>query len=267
MLKSIPLKDARLNLFHAGQGSPLVFVHGFPLEHGMWQAQLDEFQHGYQVIAPDLRGFGKSDGTRELCTMADFADDLVHLLDAMNISEPVTLCGLSMGGYIAWQFALKHRSRLQRLVLCDTRARNDDAEGQQRRRDLARRVLLEGTSFLARDMPDKLYSPLTLQSAPELVEQTRRVILQTDPRAVAAASLGMAERPDVTSLLSQIDVPTLVVCGTDDAIVSPEEMRSFAEALPHAEFEVIPGAGHMAPQEHPQAFNARLRDFLAATDR
>lgn len=266
MLKMVPAGDAWLAVEQAGSGMPLVFLHGFPLEHGMWLEQIAEFQRGYQVLAPDLRGFGKSGGVRELVTMEEFADDLVTILDALDITQPITLCGLSMGGYIAWQFALKYPERLARLILCDTKAQADDEPGKQRRRDVARRVLAEGPAFLAEEMPEKLYAASTLLAAPELVAATRQGIRETDPRAIAAASLGMAQRPDVTARLPEIRVPTLLVCGSEDRLTPPEEMRRVAASLPLATFSEIGGTGHMAPQENPSAFTALVRPFLAATD-
>jgi len=266
MLKTITVGSTAFRVYHAGQGAPLLFVHGFPLDHTMWLGQLDEFAQGYQVIAPDLRGFGGSGGARNMNTMAAYANDLVQILDALEIREPVTLCGLSMGGYIAFQFATQFAERLTRLVLCDTRAQADSDEGVETRKQTADRVLSEGPGFLAENMPQKLFGPANLQTQPELISQTQEVIRQTNPQAIAAASLGMASRPDVRGWLPQLKLPTLVVCGVDDQIVLLEEMRDMAANLPQAEFAEIPQAGHMAPLENPAAFNAVLRQFLAGTD-
>src|SRR5437773_12119040 len=112
--------NVRLNVVESGRGSPLVLVHGYPLDHSMWRSQIDGLADICRVIAPDLRGFGASEVTPGTVTMEQMADDLVALLDALQIAEPVVFCGLSMGGYVGWQFALRHRSRLAKLILCDT---------------------------------------------------------------------------------------------------------------------------------------------------
>lgn len=266
MLKNVTVGNTSFQVYHAGSGAPLLFVHGFPLDHTMWQGQLDEFTRGYQVIAPDLRGFGGSGGTRNMNSMASFASDLTEILDVLEVTEPVTFCGLSMGGYIGFQFASQYSERLSRLVLCDTRAQSDSDEAFENRQAVAERVLHEGPAFLAEALPEKLFAPSILQSQPELVEETRNVIRKTDSQAIAAASLGMANRPDSRGLLGNLKIPTLVVCGVDDAIAPLAEMREMAAAIPQAEFAEIPDAGHMAPLENPQAFNDALQQFLSRTD-
>jgi pimeloyl-ACP methyl ester carboxylesterase len=88
----------------------------------MWDAQISALAAQHRVIAPDLRGFGRSEVTDGTVTMEQFADDLAGLLDALGVAEPVVYCGLSMGGYIGWQFYRKYASRLRGMILCDTRA-------------------------------------------------------------------------------------------------------------------------------------------------
>jgi pimeloyl-ACP methyl ester carboxylesterase len=128
----------------------------------------------------------------------------------------------------------------------------------------AQRALTEGVGFLAEPMVEKLFAAETRERRPELVEATRQVMLAASPRGVAAALRGMAARPDVSAWLPEIDLPTLVICGREDAITSVEEMRSMAERLPQARFVEIAGAGHMAPLEQPQAVNQAIREFLGA---
>ncbi|MCI0361991.1 MAG: alpha/beta hydrolase [Planctomycetaceae bacterium] len=251
-----------LHYVERGRGTPLLLVHGFPLDYTMWQGQLDALADQYRVIAPDLRGFGQSGVTAGLATMQLMADDLVQLLDRLAIKEPVVLCGLSMGGYVAWQFGLRYRERLAKLILCDTRAVGDTPETAANRIGLAERVLKEGPSFVAETMLPKLFAPATIDSKARCVEATRQVILRTNPKGIAAASRGMAQRPDVTPWLSRFDMPALVLCGQHDAISTPSEMRGFAEQMPQARFVEIAAAGHMAPLEKPTEVNAAIREFL-----
>jgi len=254
--------DIRLQVAERGQGQPLLLVHGYPLDHAMWRGQLDGLAETCRLIAPDLRGFGASDVTPGTATMAQMADDLAGLLDALKISEPVVLCGLSMGGYVAWQFALKYRRRLAKLILCDTRAIADTPEAAAGRLKTAERVLAEGAAVAAEALVPKLFAPATFSEQPQIVEATRQVILRTSPEGIAAALRGMSERPDVTARLPQIDVPALVLCGQHDGISPPQEMRQFAAQMPQARFLEIAGAGHMAPLEQPAAVNAAIREFV-----
>src|SRR5687768_11250493 len=121
-MQRVNIGEVALNVEDRGQGPVLLLIHGYPLDHSMWRHQLDELSHGCRVIAPDLRGFGQSTVTPGVVSMQRHAEDLVGLLDALGIREAVTVCGLSMGGYIAFQFALHHRDRLAKLILCDTRS-------------------------------------------------------------------------------------------------------------------------------------------------
>lgn len=247
-----------------GAGPPLVFIHGFPLDHTMWRQQVAHLSQSYRVIAPDLRGFGQSAGSDPNgVSMETFADDLAGLLDALDISEPVSLCGLSMGGYIAFAFVRKYPDRLRSLILCDTKASRDDEAGRRLREQTARMVLEHGPDFLADAMPDKLFAEATRRDQPELVAEIQGVIRRTPSESIAAAARGMAARPDSKELLPTITVPTLVLVGEQDAITTASEMRSLAQAVPQSTYVEIADAGHMAPLEAPHPVNAAIDHFLS----
>jgi 3-oxoadipate enol-lactonase len=258
-----------LNVAEAGTGQPMLLVHGFPLNHSMWAGQMEGLASDCRVIAPDLRGFGQSpfvpgsaaDGA---VTMEDYADDLAALLDARDVRVPVVLCGLSMGGYIAWQFWRRHAARLAALILCDTKSSADTAEAAGARRQMAERVLKEGAAVAAEAMLPKFFARSTVERQPALVESMRQAILATLPEAIAAAQRGMAQRADVTGWLKAIDVPALVLAGAEDVISPPAEMRAMAAAMPQARFVEVPEAGHMAPLEQPNAVNQAVREFLGS---
>lgn len=260
-MKSITVNGVRHEVFDEGSGTPLLLVHGFPLTHAMWQGQL-ALADRYRVIAPDLRGFGASEVVPGTTTMAQLADDCAALLDALHVKQPIVFCGLSMGGYVGWQFVKRHAARLKGLVLCDTKAAGDTPEAAETRLKLATHVLNFGTSAVAEAMPAKLFAAETFKKQPELVAAVRGLIERTDPQGLAAAQHGLAEREDVRPWLSKIAMPTLVVCGRHDVISPVDEMRDFAAQIPSARFEIIEGAGHMAPMELPQEFNTRLTAFI-----
>src|SRR5256885_291508 len=167
--------------------------------------------------------------------MERYADDLAELLDALAISggERIILVGFSMGGYIAWQFFRKYAARLRALVLCDTRAAADTDEGRAGRLKMAEKVAEWGSGRVAEMMGPKLFAPGTFSSKPEVVSAMRGVVERTPPAGIAAAQRGMAERPDMTSFLPQIRLPTLVLVGAEDAISSPADMQSIAAAIPN----------------------------------
>jgi 3-oxoadipate enol-lactonase len=261
-MQTVPLDDIDLAVEDRGAGSVLLLVHGFPLDHTMWRAQIDEFSQHYRVLAPDLRGCGASGLGGGEVTMRRYADDLAVLLERLGIRDKIVYCGLSMGGYIAWQFWQKYAERLAGLVVCDTRAAGDTPQAQAGRAELAARVLAEGAKAAADAMLPKLFGPESERNHPQAIEQTRAAILANPPAGIAAALDGMAKRPDATEMLAGIDVPTLVVAGEHDSISPVAEMRGIAARIPGAELAVIPNAGHMSPLEEPRAFNEALGRFL-----
>jgi pimeloyl-ACP methyl ester carboxylesterase len=261
-MKTIRVRDIEMGLIDAGSGLPLLLVHGFPLDHSMWKYQIDHFAPHCRVIAPDLRGFGQTTATAGTATMEQMADDLNVLLDALGVNEKILFCGLSMGGYIGWQFVRKYESRVKALIACDTRAIADTAEQAAGRRQLAERVLREGPAPVAEAMLPKLFAGETRERRPDLVEATREVIMRTSPEGIAAALHGLAERPNVTEALEKIEVASLVIVGEHDAISSPEEMETIADALPNSAWVVVPHAGHLSPLENPDVFNEALREYI-----
>jgi len=267
-MTSIALPTGELAYVDRGSGVPLLLVHGFPLDHTMWSAQIDALAAHARVVAPDLRGFGRTplaagDEARGI-TMEAYADDLAALLNALAIDEPVLLAGFSMGGYVAWQFVRKYRARLRALVACDTRAAADTEEARAGRLKMAAHVAEWGSGRVAELMGPNLFAPASFEKLRQVVAAVRQVVERTSPAGIAAAQRGMAARPDVTGLLPQIDVPTLVLVGEHDAISPPTEMKSIAAAIPEAELVVIPHAGHMTTMENPAAVNEALVRFVTA---
>jgi pimeloyl-ACP methyl ester carboxylesterase len=261
-MKTIRVRDLEMSFVEEGSGMPLLLVHGFPLDHSMWKYQIPEFAQHCRVIAPDLRGFGRTTATPGTSTMEQMADDLAALLDALGVQEKIIFCGLSMGGYIAWQFARKYEDRLQALVACDTRAIADSAEQAVSRRELAERVLREGPAPVADSMLPKLFAGETPERRPDLVSATRDLIMRTRPEGIAAALRGLADRPDVTEWLPKLEVATLVIVGEHDAISTPEEMEGIAESLPNSAWVVVPHAGHLCPLENPEVFNQAVAQYI-----
>jgi pimeloyl-ACP methyl ester carboxylesterase len=245
-----------------GVGTPVVLLHAFPLDSRMWLPQVEALG-GYEVIIPDLRGFGAgADLAGEVTDMDLLADDIAMLLDERRL-ERVVLCGLSMGGYVALAFARRHLDRLGGLVLCDTRAGADSDNARAARLAMADRVLAEGVDFLPEVMIPRLLGETTRHDQPELVQSVTEAILDQQPRGIAAAQRGMAARPDSTEVLSRITVPTLVITGLEDAFIGPEESREMAASIRDSRLVQVPGAGHLVNLEKAEMVNEALLDFLA----
>ncbi|RLS55194.1 MAG: alpha/beta fold hydrolase [Planctomycetota bacterium] len=259
------LREGAVNYVSQGFGPVVLLIHGFPLDHTMWREQIEELSTTFRVIAVDLPGFGKSFVPVGDLTIERLADWIAEFLDVTGIQEPVTVGGLSMGGCVALQFALRFPSRLSRLILCDCRAMADSTEVQKTRHETADRALREGPGFLAEAMPARLFAARTRESQPTVVKNTQDVIRQTAPEGAAGGSRALANRADVRGRLNEIRCPTLLIVGAEDMISTVDEMRTMAEALSAGTLVEIPGAGHMAPLEVPEIVNAAIQNWLAAS--
>lgn len=262
-MDTVTVRDFSMAIEKQGQGDPaLVFVHGFPLDHSMWKYQLEEFSADHLCVAPDLHGFGKSSRAFSKLTMEHMADDLEAMLEPAGILGKFVLVALSMGGYVALEFARKYADSLAGLILCDTRAGADTPAAAAGRQEMAERVEKEGVLPVVEAMFPKLIEQQWKKNNPSDAEHLWHMMMSSHPETVAAALRGMAERTDHTATLAQINVPTLVIVGDNDAITPPAESQAMAGALPQAELVEIAGAGHMAPLEKPADVNKAMRAFL-----
>jgi pimeloyl-ACP methyl ester carboxylesterase len=248
-----------------GEGAPLLLVHGFPLSRRMWAPQCGALHGAWRCLAPDLRGFGESGATPPF-SVDQWADDLAAMLDEVGAREPVVLCGLSMGGYVAFAFWRRHRERVRALVLADTRPDADTPEGIERRRRTIAVARERGSASVATLLEGGMLGATTRERRPEIAALVRAMIAATPVEGIVGASEAMIARPDSTDLLGTIDVPTLVVVGEEDTISPPDVARAMHAAIPTSRLEVIPGAGHLTTLERPAAFNCVLGDWLDSLD-
>jgi len=244
-----------------GDGPAILFVHGYPFDRTIWQDQIEALE-GYRRIAPDLRGMGESDAPDLGYGMAIYADDLAALLDALGV-EDVVLCGLSMGGYVIFEFLRRWRDRVRALILVDTRAEADGAEARRARDGAAATARESGADAVADAMLPKVLSTTTLDSAPGIVERMRRIMAATPVAGMVGALAAMRDRHDNTGLLPTLaGLPTLVIVGEDDSLTPPDGARRMAAAIPGARLVVISGAAHVPPVEKPSETTAAILDFL-----
>lgn len=240
----------------------LLCIHGFPLDHALWDAQVAGLANVAQVLAPDLRGFGDDQRpVPEVMTMEAYAADLKELLDERGVDR-VVLCGLSMGGYVAMAFLDLWPERVAGLVLCNTRANADTPEGRAARQATAQNAFEKGVEVIARAMAPTLLSERSKRTHPELMARMEAMIARQRPEAVAAAALGMSERPDRHPVLRDCRVPALVITGSEDALMPLHTSQAMVDALPHGQLVVLPDAGHLTNLEATEAFNGTVHEFL-----
>ena len=235
----------------------LLLLHAWPLDARMWEPQVAGFDtSGVPVVAPHLPGFGGTEGAGDVMTMASAAERSLRELDSTGL-ERALVCGLSMGGYVAFELWRRAPERFAGLVLANTRAVADTSEAVTTRRELAARLIREG-NVLAKSPPPLLSG----HASEELQARVRELIADQPASSIAAASLGMAERPDSSSDLAGISVPTLVVTSDEDAMIPPDVSAAMAEGIPGARLETIPRAGHLSSLEAPDEFNRLLQQHL-----
>jgi pimeloyl-ACP methyl ester carboxylesterase len=264
-MPDLEVDGRRTRYLDEGEGEPvLCFIHGFPFESAMWRPQLDHLvARGHRCIAPDLYGFGASEVPAERTdySIPGYADQVAGLLDALD-PGPVVLAGLSMGGYIALDLVSRRPELVRALVLADTRAEADTDEGRQRRAD-QQAFLADGgeRSSLGEGMLDAIIG----KQGPErerAIRTVRAFMLATPLEGWIGALEAMRTRADVTSRLSGIAVPTLVLVGMDDALTPVTAATTLAEGIPGAELVVLPDVGHVSNLEGPHEFTMALDRFL-----
>jgi 3-oxoadipate enol-lactonase len=249
-----------------GNGPPVLFLHAFPLNLRMWDAQARALEATHQVVRFDARGFGGTPPGDGLLTMERIADDAVALLDHLGLSKTI-VCGLSMGGYATFALMRRHPERVKGLVLADTRTAPDSTEAKRARSAQAETVRREGPPGIADAFLQKAVGETTRKEHPEVVARVREMILAASNRGIVDALAGLAARADSGPTLREIKVPTLVVCGAEDALTPVADSEAIQRGVPGSRLVTIPKAGHLSSLEDPAAFNAALLAFVQTVPR
>ena len=257
--------DAQLFYETGGIGPDVVVLHPFPLNHHFWDAIVPQLNTRYRVITPDLRAHGDSDAGNGPVFMAKLADDLDRLCRKLDITRAIFV-GVSIGGYTLFEFMKRYRARANALVLANTRAGAETADGRTARLQIAEKLGREGTAAFIDDLLQKLFSKTTLVNRPDIVDAARVMAKAMSPSDIAQVQRGMAGRADSIPTLAAIDVPTLVIAGEDDS-VPLSELELIHRRIAGSQMRVIPKAGHYAAMEQPAEFGRLLWTFLDALPR
>lgn len=256
------VREREVGYDDSGSGPAVIWLHAFPLDRRMWAGTVAALAaSGRRLITVDARGFGQS-APGGGCSIAQLADDLAGLMDALDIPA-ATVGGLSMGGYVALAFARLHPRRLSRLILAATRAAADTPQALQARQQALALIAREGAAiYLDQSLP-RLLAPA---AAPSTLTEVRALAETRAPSLVAGIE-ALRDRPDRTAELGAIRVPTLVISGALDQVVSPGEMRLMSQAIPGSRFVSLEGAGHLVNIESPAPFTQAVLEFLGSQER
>jgi 3-oxoadipate enol-lactonase len=255
--------DAEIVYWSLGSGPPVVLLHPFPAHHEFWLPVAESLSTRYRIILPDLRGHGESEIGEGPATMEKHAADLARVLDHANVGR-TPLVGVSIGGYLLFEFWRKSRGRVAALGLCNTKAPADAPEARAGRLQAANDVLDRGTEPFFESIIPKLFGKTTREARPDLVDGALRMMRKMSPEDVAQIQRGMAVRPDSVETLKTINVPTLLVTGDEDILTGVNEAELMRQHISASQLRVIPKAGHYAPWEQPQDSANILRQFLDA---
>jgi pimeloyl-ACP methyl ester carboxylesterase len=242
----------------------LVLLHAYPLDSRFWKPQIDALANGFEILAPDLLGFGAAAAGPDEIPIDLAADAVIRLLDQHHV-EKAAIAGCSRGGYIALSIARRYPERVCSLILMDTRATPADPQEKQQWTQTIDRLNREGIGVLPEIMLPRLLSKHALENRPDLVARLTEIILSQQPAAAAAAARGMANRPDQTPALKDIQIPTIAIAGVHDAAF--ESTKAIAAAVPGAKFLEIPNAGHVCNLEQPELVNQAIRTFLSTNSK
>ncbi len=246
-----------LNVTDLGEGTPILWIHGFPLASSMYEHQLAI--RGVRHVMPDLPGFGQSRPQGDQVSMDDYARMCIDLLDHRGIDRAV-FAGFSMGGYICFAAARLAPERMRGLILIDTRETADTNEARKGRYDSIEKVKKEGIRPIVESMLPKMLTP---DAPPETRERVREIMSSSSADGVIAALHAMATRPDSTPLLGEIGVPTLVIVGEQDTVTPPTDAERMTAAIGGARLVRIAGAAHLSNYEKAAEVNRAVAAFVS----
>jgi pimeloyl-ACP methyl ester carboxylesterase len=253
--------DAEIVYWSVGDGSPVVLLHPFPVNHEFWLPIAENLATRYRVILPDLRGHGDSGVGEGPATMEKHAADIARVMDDAQVGR-APLVGVSIGGYALFEFWRKYRGRVAALGLFNTKAPADGPEARAGRLQAANDVLERGTEPFFESMTQRVMAKSTRDMRPDMLDGALRMMRKMSPEDVAQVQRGMAERPDSVETLKTINVPTLLVTGDEDAMTGVNEAELMRRHISGSQMRVIPKAAHYSPWEQPEEAAKLLRQFL-----
>ncbi len=254
-----PINGIHIYFEDQGQGTPVVLIHGFPLDHTIWDAVTSILKEHARVLTPDLRGWGRSDAPQGVYSMSLMASDVRALLDHLGIERAI-LVGHSMGGYVSLAFARAYPGRISALGLVASHAAPDTEERKAGRYAEAAEVLQKGVQVVANSMAPRLTRDAALAGS------VRALILTASAVGVAGSLKGMAERDDSRPSLPGLPFPAIVIAGGADGLIPIERSREMLDLLPNATYVEAPGAGHLPMMEQPGLVAGAVLQLVAKVE-
>ena len=258
-------KTENLNIYYEtiGQGHPLVMIRGVGSNADHWYEQVPILSKKYQLLVFDNRGIARTSDPGGSFSTKDMAADTVALMEAVGIKKAHVL-GYSMGGMIAQELALAYPAKISGLILvatdCGISLRIEARPEYSR---LFTEMIRLGTNEAKTAAADCLFAKQTFESRPDIIQRYAEVSLRfSASRKTLERQWEAITRHDACSRLQNITAPTLVITGSEDVLIPPENARTLAERIPNAQLRLIDGGGHLFVVEQPQQFNEAAFGFL-----
>lgn len=243
------------------ENKSIIFLHGFPYDHTMWDQQINFLKNKYFCVRYDIRGLGKSPAGNGQYTMDSFVEDLFSIIDELELDKPI-ICGLSMGGYITFRALEIDQTKFSAAILLDTRTESDNNEGKIKRQNGIAKINKEGViSFVDNFVPTCFWDE-TIKNNSELYNRVLNKSRTSNAIGVKGSLIAMLSRTDTTDSLKNISIPTLVLCGEFDKLTPPNVMQKIADEIPNSKFVMVKNSGHMTPLENPKFVNKIISEFL-----
>jgi pimeloyl-ACP methyl ester carboxylesterase len=252
--------DAEMFYEALGDGPALVLLHAFPADHRMWMAVAEKLATRYRVIIPDLRAHGRSGVGSGPATMEKHAADVLRICRENDVDRAV-FGGVSIGGYVLFEFLRRYRERVVGLILSDTRAPADADDTRASRFKSIDDAKRFGPEPFIDNMLQRLLGETTRRNRPDIVEQVRAMASVMTADRIAAVQQGMAARTDSTSLLASIAAPTLLLFGEEDVVTPRADAETLKRGIPNSTLQIIPNAGHLAVFEQQDECARLIRQF------
>lgn len=263
-MPTVIVNNVTMHYIQAGQGSPLLLLHGLGGSHEMWLPIVPDLARSYRVIAGDHRGHGASDKPRGQYTVRLFSDDWLALMDALKINRAHVL-GLSMGGAIAMRLGVEAPQRVSSLILVDTWAHPHPDFLALLRQRLEKLAAGDLAAYAEVAIP-QVYSPRFIHAHPQAMAEYRARVARANPDSLRSA-IGACMSHDMQGALARIQAPTLVIVGSEDRLVPPFHSEYIQRAIPKASLRVIEESGHIPHLEAPERFLKVVREFLSSVQR
>jgi len=239
---------------------PIIFIHGFPFDHTLWNDIIYKLKNKYYCISYDVRGLGCSKLQNGQYTMESFVDDLEHIIAKLELKD-VILCGFSMGGYIALR-ANERLNNFKALILANTTSISDSDESKLKRAAAIKKINSEGVESFLDQFLEVAFSKRYLTQHAKDIEDLKNRILGFSPIGIKGSLLAMVSRTDTTLSLNDIDIPTLIIGAQDDTIISPNAMKSMAKDIINSKYVEMKNSGHVSMLENPKDFLKVIQEFL-----